>query len=72
LGYQFSELNLTGALINTAGNVQFVSGSQIPTFTPFTPPVTTPEPSTVALALSGLGTMGLVAVRRRRAAKAAA
>ena len=37
------------------------------------PPTTsTPEPSTIALAIAGLGTMGLVHLRRRRAAKAAA
>ncbi len=37
-----------------------------------TDPVVTPEPSTIALAIVGLGTMGLVHLRRRRAAKAAA
>jgi hypothetical protein len=35
--FNFSQLNLTGALINIGGNVQFVSGSQIPTSAPFTP-----------------------------------
>jgi hypothetical protein len=59
--FQFSGLNLNGQLINTDGNVQFVSGSRIPTVSPFisTPPVTpVPEPSTltlVALALVGCG-----------------
>jgi hypothetical protein len=45
--FQFSELDLTGALImgdsngagaDGGGNIQFVSGSQIPTFEPFTVP----------------------------------
>jgi hypothetical protein len=36
--FQFSNLNLDGQLINTAGNVQFVSGAQIPTLAPFTVP----------------------------------
>jgi hypothetical protein len=38
-GGQFvlSQLNLTGALINTGGKVQFVGGSKIPTSAPFTP-----------------------------------
>ena len=34
--FNFSQLNLIGALINTGGKVQFV-GSQIPTSAPFTP-----------------------------------
>lgn len=35
--FYFSQLNLTGALINTGGDVQAVGGSQIPTSAPFTP-----------------------------------
>ena len=35
--FQFSNLNLNGALINTAGGMQIVSGSGINTFTPFSP-----------------------------------
>lgn len=34
--FQFAQLNLTGALINTGGDVHFVGGSQILTFAPFT------------------------------------
>ena len=47
--FQFSELNLNGALINTDGNVQFVSGSKIPTFTPFA----VPEPGSAMLFVGG-------------------
>ncbi len=35
--FNFSQLNLTGALMNTGGTVQFVGGSKIPTSAPFTP-----------------------------------
>jgi hypothetical protein len=62
--FQFSNLDLTGALINTDGNVQLVSGSEIPTFTPFTVP--TPESST--LSMLGMGLLGLAGagIARRR------
>src|ERR1700745_1454529 len=53
--FQFSSLNLNGELINLGGDVQFVSGSKIPTFTPFTP---VPEPGTNLLL--GVGTIALV------------
>jgi hypothetical protein len=35
--FQFSNLDLTGQLINTDGHIQFVSGSTIPTSMPFVP-----------------------------------
>ncbi len=43
--YQFSNLDLTGRLINIGGDVQFVSGSQIP--------VGVPEPSVIGLMIAG-------------------
>jgi len=61
--FQFSELNLDGQLINTAGAIQFVSGSTL-TYTP--PPV--PEPATWAMMLLGFGAIGAsMRLRRRRA-----
>ena len=54
--FQFSNLNLTGRLINIGGDVQFVSGSMIPAV---------PEPGTFALI--GLGAIALIcAVREPR------
>jgi len=54
--FQFSNLNLTGRLINIGGDVQFVSGSKIPAV---------PEPGT--LALVSIGAIALVcAVRESR------
>jgi hypothetical protein len=63
--FQFSELNLTGQLINTDGHIQDVSGSYIPTADPFTPPAV-PEPG--SLRLFGLGVFAscVLAWRSRR------
>jgi len=63
--FQFSNLNLDGALINTAGNVQFVSGAKIPTFAPFTVPAV-PEPTTLALFGAGLLGLGARVTRWRK------
>lgn len=55
--FQFSNLNLTGQLINVGGDLAFVSGSQL----------SIPEPSAAALVLLGLmGSVGTMALRRRR------
>jgi hypothetical protein len=63
-GFQFSNLILNGALINTGGNVQFVSGSKMPTFSAFNAPAgAVPEPS--AVVVFGMGLLGLWAARRR-------
>ncbi len=56
--FQFSNLKLTGALINTAGHIEFVSGSTM-TASPI------PEPGVYAMFMAGLGVVGLVARRRR-------
>lgn len=55
--FQFSNLDLTGELINVGGNVQFVSGSQIPDFQGFVP-----EPGT--LGLLGIGAVALASAAR--------
>lgn len=62
--FQFSNLILDGALINTDGNVQFVSGSRM-TSSPFTP---VPEPG--ALSLVGTGILALAGSLRRRLQRA--
>ena len=64
--FQFSNLNLTGQLINTAGNIQFVSGSKIPDFVPFAP-TEIPEPASAFLL--GTGLLGFVSVTRRKLRK---
>ena len=67
--FQFSNLNLTGQLINTDGHIQYVSGSSS-TFTP--PPMIHqfPEPSVaIGLCTTLLG-LGVVCLRQRRKAKA--
>lgn len=57
--FQFSNLDLTGRLINTAGNIQLVSGSSIPTV---------PEPATIGLLGVGLAALGISRKRSRKAA----
>lgn len=68
-GFQFSNLDLTGQLIDTGGHIQDVSGSKVPTFVSVSPPAPISEPSSLAVfGLVGLGFMGLGFLRRRRAA----
>jgi hypothetical protein len=73
--FQFSELALNGELINTDGNIQLVSGSQIQTaggFRPPQPPVTpVPLPSTLSLMIAGISGLGVLHWRRKRTALAA-
>jgi len=66
--FQFSNLVLNGALINTGGNVQLVSGSKIPTFTAFSAPGGSQVPEPSSLMLFGVGVLGLAGVFRWRAA----
>lgn len=58
--YQFSNLDLNGALINAGGHIEFVSGSKM-TYDGFT----IPEPSSMVLA--AIGTLALLTRRRRGA-----
>ncbi len=46
-GFQFSELQLTGELINTGGNIQLVSGNHTLTQAGFTPPPSLSNTATV-------------------------
>ncbi len=55
--------NLDTLTLNTSGSA--VALNDTVAFTEAQPSVTTPEPSTIALALSGLGVSGLALVRRR-------
>jgi hypothetical protein len=67
--FQFSNLNLTGQLINTGGNIQFVSGSTIPNFVPFAPPEPTVIPEPASMILLGSGLIGFVMIGRRKLSK---
>lgn len=62
--FQFSSLNLTGALINTAGHIQFVSNSKL-TFDPFRPPSSEVIPEPTSLLLLGTGLVVGAGVLRR-------
>lgn len=64
--FQFSNLDLTGALINTDGNIQLVSGSVV-NYVPFMPQV--PEPASIALFGTALLGLGGISVARRRKSK---
>jgi hypothetical protein len=59
--FQFSNLVLTGQLINTDGHIQLVSGSGV-TGSPLTPPV--PEPG--SLMLFGTGLLSIAGLARKR------
>jgi hypothetical protein len=58
--YDFSNLNLTGELINTTGIVQLVSGSSISTQASFQVLTATPEPASFVLFGAGLLILRLV------------
>lgn len=67
--FQFSNLDLTGQLINTGGHIQDVSGSLLPHFYDFSPPQPVSEPSNLAVFGSVfMGFVGLGLLRRRRTA----
>jgi len=66
--FQFSNLVLSGALWNTDGHIQFVSGSKMSS-NPFRAIPAVPEPETYAMMLAGLGLMGIVIRRRKQRAQ---
>ena len=63
--FQFSELQLNGELIDTDGNVQFVSGSQIGTAEGFTVPSPSPTPLPGTLLLMATALSGGFAFLRK-------
>ncbi len=65
--FQFSNLDLTGSLINTAGNVQFVSGSKM-----IYAPTKVPEPENILGSLIAIGFLaGGMKMQKRRKLKLA-
>jgi hypothetical protein len=65
--FQFSNLNVSGAVWNTGGEVQWVSGSRITGTDPFNPPqavVGAPEP--LILSGLGIGLLSLAFIKRQR------
>jgi len=61
--FQFSNLGLTGRLVNTGGNMQIVSGSAFNA-----PPPPVPDATTWAMMLLGFGAIGASMRHRRRKA----
>lgn len=67
--YQFSSLQLTGALINIGGHIEHVSGSQT-TYAPFTMPSPTPIPLPAPVMMLGAAVAGLGFMRKRKSKEA--